>query len=304
MAELIRDQDVFGADEVGGIFADIGKAVTGVAKSGGKASAGFVKSAGLLAQGKVKKAGKQAASAVTKVTSNKILQAGWPGSFVVSNIAVHAAKGGPKAAMAAAKKTAQNPLLRTEVKAASVLFPPIAPLTASAIAATEKVARTHEALKSGDPKKIAQASFAVASTMALAAGGNKDAARGLAALNKIGGGMNLAADLKKGIPAAKKAAAAVNAKGGANKSQMQLLTARQALKDLRSPDPKVRAAAQRTLAIIQKEAPGLLEGVQAAMKVPERVELGRFAVLRTGRILLDGKPISKALKSLTAARRK
>lgn len=295
MNESISDREIFGDDEIGGFLSGIGKAVAGVGKSVVRAGGHASKIPGLLIHAKIQKAGKQAAAAVSRVTDNPLIQAGhWP--LIVPNLVVHAAKGGPKSALEAAHRTVKNPLIKAEVAAAGVLFPPVAPFSAAAIAGAEAAARVHDAMKSGDPKKIAAAALKVAATAALAKAGNPDAARGLAALNKVGGTMNLVRDLQKGVPAAKKAASAVNAKGGSGKSLAQIVSARAALQNQKNPDPKVRAAAHKALTAIQQKSPGLLAGVQAAMRVPEKVQLGRFAVLRTGRILLDGKPIRKASK--------
>jgi len=294
-----RSRDVMGLS-LGGITKSIGKAAKGAVKSVGRTASGVAKGvtgAGkAIVTGKPKEAAKQLGRAVTAVTSNPVVQAGWPGTIPV-HVAAGLATGGVKGAVRNAKQAGTNPAVRAEMAAASIIFPPVAPVMGAAIAATEGAARLNSALISKNPLKIGQAVTAMAGTAALAAGGNSAAARTLATVGKVGGVMNVVAGLKTGSVPAKKAVA--GAKGNA-KALGQILQTRDALKGLKSPSAATRAAATGLISKLQLSNPQLLAGVQAGINVPERISFERFDVLRTGRILLDGKPVRKAVIGLAA----
>lgn len=290
----------FGFDPLGGIV----RTAKRVAHSAGSA-AGSAKGAVIaLAHGKVKTAGQKAAGVVNAVASNRALQAGWPGSFVPAAVASAAAKGGPKAAIAEAKRVVANPTLRSEVAAAAVIFPPIKPLTGGAVAAVETAARVNDSLASGNPARIAQAAMQVAATTAAAMGGNAGAARALSAFKSVETVGHVTAALKAGVPAAKAAVSQAKAAGKAGEAALsvaKMLSVRSALVDSVSKDPSVRKRAQELLTALQKSNPSLVQAVKAAFESPKGLKIGKFSILRTGRILLDGKPIRKA--SGTTARK-
>lgn len=266
---------------------DISSATTG--RHGLLGSKGVL---GLAAHGKFLRAAKAAGGAVGQVTSNHAIQAAFPMLAVPASVVAGAAAKGPKGALAAIQHFGKNPIIKAELAAVSVAFPPLAPITATGIAAMEASSRVVDALRSGDPKKIAGAAMQVAGTQLEAAAGNLDAVRGLKMLKDVDRARRVVQGANPQALAKVKAAA----KQG-NASARDLLTViqhqavREAHKATQSKNPSVRAAGRARLIAAEKSAPGILVGTMAALKSPKGVRFGDFALLRTGRILHNGKPV-------------
>jgi hypothetical protein len=290
----------------------VGKAVKGVAKAAKGAAKGVagvgkntVKAAGAvvtLKPGKAvkaaKAAGKSAAGAVSAVTNNHLIQSVWPPVTVPAAVVSGAVKNGKKGATAAIKNFGKNPIVKAQIKAAGVVFPPIAPASASAVASMEASGRIIDDLESGDPKRIAGASVRVAGTALLAAEGNPGAKRAIDTIKKAKSARALALGAINGNPKAEQAIAMAKRKGTAAAKNglalVQTMAAREALKAAASTNPAVRAKASKIVTKLQLEAPNLLAAVRTAMTSPKGVKIGQFAVIRTGRILRDGRPIRSA----------
>ena len=249
----------------------------------------------LLAKGKVKKAVKATGAAVQKITKNPLIQATYPPAMIPAHLISAAAAKGPKGALAAAKQYAQNPVIKAELAAVAVVFPPVAPASAAGIAAMEATSRIVNGINSKDPKKIASAVIQVAATQAMAKAGSKEAARALNLMKdtqtaqKIAKGLKgaaaikrIAAQAKAGNPAAKRAAEMVQS--AAIRNAAQVLASKNA-------PPKKALAARKLLTTAQLKKPGLTTGTLTALAVPKGMRLGDFSLLRTGRILYRGKPV-------------
>lgn len=313
---LGEDENIFGEDlEIG---FDPFKSVSRAAKSVVRSVKGAVRGTGgafkSLIKLKPREAGKQMAKAVTSVTNNKILQAGWPGTMVPAAVLGGAAKGGPKGAIAAARQVMKNPLIKAELAVASVLFPPVAPLSGAAVAATESASRVYDALRSGNLKQIGAAAVQVAATSAAAASGNPQAQRALKAFRTVEKGYKVARGAMAGVPSIKKKISSAKSRlkapiktkaqsKSAKTAQKQLsiaqmLTTRLALKDLSSRDKNTRKRASQLIARLQRENPMLVAAVKAAFESPRGLTIGKFSVIRTGRILLNGKPVRDEVRRL------
>lgn len=266
---------------------DVSSATTG--KHGLLGSKGTL---GLLTHGKFLRAAKATGGAVGQVVDNHAIQAAFPMLTVPASVVAGAAAKGPKGALAAVKNFGKNPIIKAELAAVSVAFPPLAPATAAGIAAMEASSRVVDAIRSGDPKKMAAAAMQIGGTQLAAAAGNPDAIRGLQLMKdvdkarKIVNGAN-----PQALAAVKSAAKQGNASAKNLLTVIQHQAVREAHKETQSKDPKTRAAGRKRLIAAEKAAPGILVGTMAALKSPRGVRFGDFALLRTGRILHNGKPI-------------
>lgn len=98
----------------------------------------------------------------------------------IANLSLAASKGGAKGAIKAAKAELKNPVRRAAVKAAALVFPPIAP----AAAGLEAANRVLDASESGSASEKAKAIAQIAATYALAEEGDAGAKKGLAFLSQ------------------------------------------------------------------------------------------------------------------------
>lgn len=289
------------------IFTDIGAAVkktgSGVAKGVAGVGKGAVKAAGSLinahpkdAVKNARAAGKSAASAVQAVTGNTLVQgAVFPNITIPAHIIAGAVKNGKRGAADAVKQVAKNPVLKAEIVAAGIIFPPVAPASGAAIAASEAIARTTDALNSKDPKQIAQAAMQIGGTAIMASQGNPGAKSALDAIKKVQAASSLAKGYLGGAPKAVKAVADAKQKGTAKAkaglSLVQHMATREALSMANSSNTKIAKKGAELVTKLQMEVPNLVQAVKVAMNSPKGVRVGQFAVLRTGRLLHDGKPI-------------
>lgn len=248
--------------------------------------------AGNVAHLKIAKAAADLGKAANQIAGSQVIQAAFPGSAIPASILAGAVSGGPKGALKAAHDVAKNPVLKGTITAVGVVFPPFAPVSAGAVAGLEASGRLIDGIESKDPKQIAQAALQIASTTALAAGGNEGAQRALDTINKVQGARNLAGRLAKGDPkaAAEVAGLASKAATGDPKASSALatfhaVTAREALRG------KLPAKAAHA---VHAEAPSLMSMVGAALNTPAGVRVGDFSVLRTGRILHKGASLKKS----------
>lgn len=266
---------------------DISSATTG--KHGLLGSKGTF---GLITHGKFLRAAKAAGGAVGQVTSNHAIQAAFPMLAVPASVVAGAASKGPKGALGAFQNFAKNPIIKAELAAVSVVFPPVAPATAAGIAAMEASSRIIDAARSGDPKKIAAAAMQIGSTQLAAAAGDLGAKNALSLMKNVDKARKLVNGANpQALAAVKQAAKQGNASAKTLLTIIQHQAVREAHKETVSKDPKVRAAGRARLIAAEKAAPGIMVGTLAALKSPKGVRFGDFALLRTGRILHNGKPV-------------
>lgn len=281
-----------------GFFKQIGRAAKSVvhdissATTGKHGLLGSKGTFGLITHGKFLRAAKAAGGAVGQVTSNHAIQAAFPMLAVPASVVAGAAAKGPKGALAAVQNFGKNPIIKAELAAVSVAFPPLAPATAAGIAAMEASSRVVDAIRSGDPKKMAAAAMQIGGTQLAAAAGNLDAARGLQLIKDVDKARKLVnGAAPEALAAVKAAAKGGNAKAKTLLTIIQHQAIREAHKETQSKDPHVRAAGRQRLIAAEKSAPGILVGTMAALKTPKGVRFGDFALLGTGRILHKGKPV-------------
>lgn len=247
---------------------------------------------GLVTHGKFLRAAKAAGGAVGQVTSNHAIQAAFPMLAVPASVVAGAASKGPKGALGAFQNFAKNPIIKAELAAVSVAFPPVAPATAAGLAAMEASSRIVDAVRSGDPKKIAAAAMQIGSTKLAAAAGDLDAKRALGVMKQIGKARDIVhAANPQELAAVKAAAKQGNASAKTLLTVIQHQAIREAHKETKHKDPAVRAAGRARLISAEKSAPGIYVGTIAALNSPRGVRFGDFALLRTGRILHNGKPV-------------
>lgn len=247
--------------------------------------------AGNLAHGKISRAAGDLGRAANQIAGSQIIQAAFPGSAIPASVLAGAVSGGPKGALDAAHAVAKNPALKGVISATGVVFPPLAPVSAGAVAGLEASGRLLDGLDSKDPKAIAAAALQIASTTALAASGSPGAQRAIDTVQKVQAARDLAGRLAAGdskaateVAALTSCAASGNAKAKDALSTFHAVTARESLRG------KLPASAAHA---IHTEAPSLLSMVGSALNTPSGVKVGDFTVLRTGRILHRGSPIKR-----------
>lgn len=286
----------------GGFIGDMVAAVTSLpgtvasATTGKKGLLGSKGTLGLVVQGKFKRAAIATGHAVSKVTSNHLLQSSFGNIAVPAAVLSGAVKGGPKGALAAVKNAADNPITKAELAALAVVIPPLAPASAAGIAAMEATSRIVDGITSKDPKKIAQAAMQIGATAMKAKEGDPDAQR---ALNIINSTMKARGIVTSGdsnaVSNVKAAAKQGNATAAALLAQIKHQHVREAAKVVNNPKakPALKAKGRATIARAQVKAPATLAGTLAALNSPKGVRVGDFAILRTARVLHKGKPIRK-----------
>lgn len=245
---------------------------------------------GDLAHLKIAAAVKQAGQAVNQITGSQILQTTFAPVLVPANILNGAVTGGPKGALAAAKSVLKNPVMKATYSAAGMVFPPLAPASAAAVAGMEAASRVIDGIESKDPKMIASAALGLASTAAMASDGVTGAQRAMDLFGQVQKARGIAGDLLNGVPSALSAAAKLKAQAATGDPQavsahhlLSAVTIRQSVKTGKSTSAVHHAA--------RVETPSLLAMVHAALKSPHGVKIGDFAVLKTGRTLHKGKAI-------------
>lgn len=126
---------------------------------------------------------------IQKVASNPFVSTfGAPVALPLS-FTIATAKGGAKGALEHARMELKNPVRGLVVKAAAVVFPPVAP----AAVALEATNRILDAVENGKPEDAVKATAQIAATYALGELGNADALRGMEYLKK-------AKEMRKNIP--------------------------------------------------------------------------------------------------------
>lgn len=283
-------------DAVTSVPGTVSSAVTG--KKGVLGSKGVL---GNLTHLRVANAVKAAGGAVSKVGSNHLLQATMGNIAVPASLIGAVVKGGPKAGLSAVKHAANNPIIKAELAAAAVIFPPVAPISAAGIAGMEGASRIVDGIRSKNPALVAQAVMQVAGTQLLAQTGNAGAARALGAMKTV----SRARDIVNGVaPQARRQLAAIQGaakQGNAGAKNVLAVIKHQALREAhktiesKTAPPKVKAGARRLITSAQKKAPGLLAGTVAAIRAPRGVRAGDFQILRSGRVLYRGEPVRKAV---------
>jgi len=251
-----------------------------------------------LAQGKVKKSVQALGAGVNQITGSALIQAAFP-VVAPANIINGAVTGGKAGAIKAAQSFLKNPTAKATYSAVGLIFPPLAPVSAGAVAGMEAASRVLDGIEAKDPKAIASAALQFAATQALASDGNPGAKRALDYIEKTSKARGIADLMMAGDHEAQAAAATLKKQAASGDKAAQaanhLLSSvlvRQSAKKGSPQKPAIHGAAR-------SEAPNLLAQVHAAMTSPAGLRIGDFSVLRTGRVLHKGKaiPHSSAHKS-------
>lgn len=287
-----------------GFFKDIGRAAsrpfrkTAKRLTTGKGILARKGVGGLLVRGKVGKAAQLAAHSTSKLLQNPVIQASFPIATIPAGVLTATIAHGPKGGLKALESVAKNPIIKAEIVAAGVIFPPAAPASALGIAALEASSRVVDGIHSKDPKKVAAAVVQVAGTKFLAANGNADAKRALTLMKDVNAARKVA--LGKAPGAMPKILAGVRAGDKRAKNALELVQkvavrhAAQVSASSSAP-PRKKQLAAKLIAKAQVKKPGLTVGMLTALSSPKGVRVGDFALLRTGRILYRGKPVRKTL---------
>lgn len=238
---------------------------------------------------KISRSVKDLGRGVNQITGSQIIQAAFP-VVAPANIVNGAVTGGKSGAIKAAQSFLKNPIAKATYTAVGVVFPPIAPVTAGAVAGMEAASRLIDGLESKDPRMIASAALQLASTQLLAHDGIPGAQRALEYIDKTGKARGIAELIGKGDGAAiaaanelKKQAASGDPKAAAAHHLLSAVLFRQSGKTPQKP--AIHAAGK-------SNAPTLLAQVHAAQNSPHGLRIGDFTVLRTGRLLHRGKALA------------
>lgn len=284
------------------VFKDIGRAASrpfrklGKRLTTGKGVLARKGVGGLLVRGKVGKAAKLAAHSTSKLLQNPVIQASFPIVTVPAGVLTATIAHGPKGAMQALKSVASNPLIKAELAAAAVVFPPAAPASALGIAAMEAGSRVVDGINSKDPKKVAAAAVQVAGTKLLAGQGNADAKRALTVMKDLSSARKLAGGKNRGLFQQITAAAKAGDKKAKKRLDLvQFVAVRRAgqVANSTTAKPAQKQAAGKLIAKAQLKKPGLTVGTLTALSSPKGVRIGDFSLLSTGRILYQGRPVRK-----------
>lgn len=255
--------------------------------------------AGNLAHGKISASVKSLGRGVNQITGSQIIQAAFP-VVAPANIVNGAVTGGKSGAVKAAQSFLKNPVAKATYTAVGVVFPPIAPVTAGAVAGMEASSRLLDGLESKDPKMVASAALQLAATQVLSKDGIPGATRALDYIDKTGKARGIAGNILSGDPEAQKSMAELKklADSGDPKAQAahHLLSAVVLRESAKTPaKPAVHAAGREA-------SPTLLAQVHSAMTSPHGLRIGDFSVLKTGRVLHKGKAIPHSSKHKTSKR--
>ncbi len=246
---------------------------------------------------KAQRAVKDLGRGVNQITGSQIIQAAFPVA-APANILNGAVTGGKSGALKAARSFLKNPIAKATYSAVGLVFPPAAPISAAAVAGMEAASRVLDGIESGDPKAVAAGALQFASTEALAGAKIPGAQRALDTITKVAKARDVVTDIMKGDPHAVAAAADLKKKAASGDKKAQeahhVLSAVLVRHSFAKKLPPVQHAAQ-------KESPTLMAQVHAAMNSPQGLRLGKFAVLRTGRVLYNGKGIPHKAHHKTAA---
>jgi hypothetical protein len=127
-----------------------------------------------------------AAAVLQKVLENPVISTAFGPVTISYEMALAGAKDGPAGLTRIAKLELKNPVRQAAMKAAAVVFPPLAPAAASYAAAAKVVDLT----KSKNPAEALKAAAQIAATQALADNGDPGAIKGLEFINKAKSAMS------------------------------------------------------------------------------------------------------------------